>query len=174
MSHDTNRVKNKILNDEDRLSKEPDLSLKKSVRSNSLILNGLRSHFFKFSALTSLASIILLSGCSSAGPHLVNGEYYYGGDSECVSYRQTATQRSNGEISCYNSSGQYTGTRTALSLEEVQQYQQQQMSNVLHMNFSSDYSKEKLEETFAKCEKCDYETKVNLIGLFNRSVRSKC
>lgn len=128
MSHDTNRVKNKILNDEDRLSKEPDLSLKKSVRSNSLILNGLRSHFFKFSALTSLASIILLSGCSSAGPHLVNGEYYYGGDSECVSYRQTATQRSNGEISCYNSSGQYTGTRTALSLEEVQQYQQQQIS----------------------------------------------
>ena len=46
--------------------------------------------------------------------------------------------------------------------------------NVLLINFSFDYSKEKLEETFAKCEKCDYETKVNLIGLFNRSVRSKC
>lgn len=46
MSHDTNHVKNNILNDEDRLSKEPDLSLKQSVRSNSLILNGLRSHFF--------------------------------------------------------------------------------------------------------------------------------
>lgn len=128
MSHNTNCVKNKILNDEDRLSKEPDLSLKQSVRSNSLIINGLRSHSCKLSVLTSLASIILLSGCSSAGPHLINGEYYYGGDSECVSYRQTATQRSDGEISCYNSSGQYTGTRTALSLEEVQQYRQQQMS----------------------------------------------
>lgn len=77
---------------------------------------------------------VLLTGCASGpSPKFINGAYYLGGDSNCVRYRQTNTQREDQEISCYTSDGVYTGTRSAMT------YQQMQMWAIHQENQRRDY-----------------------------------
>jgi hypothetical protein len=73
--------------------------------------------------------LCLLSGCaSSPSPQLVNGAYFLAGDAECARYRQTHSQQEDGAISCYDSQGHFTGTRYAMTSQDMQLYLAQQES----------------------------------------------
>lgn len=76
--------------------------------------------------LISLLGILLsLSGCSTAGPQFVHGNYYWAGDSDC----RSANQRTDTSITCYNSDGEETGYRNAMTDQQLQMYRHnQQMS----------------------------------------------
>ena len=59
-----------------------------------------------------------LVGCS-ASPHALRGHYYMTGDSNCMS----SEARTDTSIYCYNSNGDITGIRYAMSNQELQMYQ---------------------------------------------------
>lgn len=71
-----------------------------------------------------IALALSLTGCVSMQPQpqLYNGKYYMAGDRDCVRARQTRSQFEDGEISCYNSSNQYTGTRYAMTSQDIQMW----------------------------------------------------
>ncbi|MGO4809172.1 hypothetical protein AB4156_06130 [Cupriavidus sp. 2MCAB6] len=67
-----------------------------------------------------------VAGCASpAAPNFVNGRYYMAGDSTCERYRVLSPSR----IMCFNSDGQATGYRDAMTDQQLQMYQfNQQMA----------------------------------------------
>ena len=61
-----------------------------------------------------------LSGCMSATPNYINGNYYLAGDSSCKAGRQISKTR----IMCVNKKGQDTGYRDAMTDQQLYMYQQ--------------------------------------------------
>ncbi|PYE38829.1 hypothetical protein DFI02_1358 [Rhizobium sp. PP-F2F-G20b] len=73
-----------------------------------------------------LVMLGLVSGCTAtAAPNFVNGNYYMAGDANCARY--VTGQR--GQIACFNSKGQPTGSRFAMTNQQIQMYQFQVAQN---------------------------------------------
>ena len=70
--------------------------------------------------LTSFA--VILGGCSSAEPYLVNGKYYVMGDKNCARYKLIY----DGRIMCYNKNDEQIGYRDAMTDQELQMYMYEQ------------------------------------------------
>lgn len=72
---------------------------------------------------------IILGGCSSAAPNLVNGKYYMMGDKNCARYNPI----SDGRIMCYTKNGEQVGYRDAMTDQELQMYMynQQQINQAV-------------------------------------------
>lgn len=68
----------------------------------------------------------LLAGCATDGPYpaYVAGNYYMGGDADCVRYDVVGGKR----IRCVNAKGQMTGYRDAMTPQQMQMYQMAQQS----------------------------------------------
>ncbi len=58
-----------------------------------------------------LTVVLLLAGCMSAAPNYINGRYYMAGDSAC----ERGSVNQYGNLNCYNSKGEYTGSRRPIS-----------------------------------------------------------
>lgn len=76
------------------------------------------------------ATFALLVGCAnSAAPNFINGQYYMAGDSACSRYQTLPESR----IMCIDSSGNYSGYREALTSQQLQMYQYQQVNQQAQM-----------------------------------------
>jgi hypothetical protein len=76
--------------------------------------------------IAALVVSLSLSGCVStpeATPNFINGNYYMGGDPSCARYRTMSDSR----IMCLASDGKETGYRDAMTPQQIQMYQHQQM-----------------------------------------------
>lgn len=83
---------------------------------------------------TFICLAILLGGCVSATPNLINGKYYMSGDKDCRTYRQV----SENQVMCGDKNGKQTGYRNAMTDQELQmhmhnQQMQQQRSQQIQM-----------------------------------------
>ncbi|MCP3017577.1 hypothetical protein [Cupriavidus basilensis] len=80
--------------------------------------------------IATLFLAVTVAGCaSSAAPNFVNGRYYMAGDSACERYRVLSPSR----IMCFNSDGQATGYRDAMTDQQLQMYQFNQQMTVQQM-----------------------------------------
>ena len=71
-----------------------------------------------------LVFMVVLTGCASvASPSLIDNNYYMMGDSNCVRARFISATR----IMCINNDGAETGYRDAMSTQDMQMYQTQQI-----------------------------------------------
>ena len=91
----------------------------------------------KFTIRILLFSLLLsLSGCYTAKPQFLRGDYYMTGDSNC----RSSTQRTSTTINCYDSDGELLGFRTAMTDQELdmyrhnQQMKQQQSNQIYNTN----------------------------------------
>lgn len=73
-----------------------------------------------------LSLALLISGCMSAQPQKLGQYYFMGGDSECVRYRTTSNPQI---VKCFDSKGNYTGNRSAMTSQDIQMYQYKQARN---------------------------------------------
>ena len=64
----------------------------------------------------------LIAGCSTPGPQLLRGSYYWTGDSSC----ESSSYRTDTSINCYNSDEEATGYRNAMTNQEMQAYKYEQ------------------------------------------------
>jgi hypothetical protein len=64
----------------------------------------------------------LIAGCSTPGPQLLRGSYYWTGDGSC----ESSSYRTDTSINCYNSDEEATGYRNAMTNQEMQAYKYQQ------------------------------------------------
>ena len=64
----------------------------------------------------------LIAGCSTPGPQLLRGFYYWTGDSSC----ESSSYRTDTSINCYNSDEEATGYRNAMTNQEMQAYRYEQ------------------------------------------------
>ena len=64
----------------------------------------------------------LIAGCSTPGPQLLRGSYYWTGDSSC----ESSSYRTDTSINCYNSGEEATGYRNAMTNQEMQAYKYEQ------------------------------------------------
>ena len=81
-------------------------------------------------AILAISLTIFLAGCSTYGMRqATDGNHYMVGDSNCVLDKSYAV---DGELFCHDSNGNFTGTRSALShqdvMVELQKEQMQQQS----------------------------------------------
>ena len=73
---------------------------------------------------------ILLAGCTTyAAPNFINGQYYMAGDSSGERYQVISASR----IMCMDSSGNQSGYREAMTSQQLQMYQYQQVNQQLQM-----------------------------------------
>lgn len=79
-------------------------------------------HTSKFHIIALVFVVFLLEGCASARPYKYNGNYYMVGDSNCSKFNQ----RSSNAINCFNSDGEATGYRTAMTNQDMQMYNARQ------------------------------------------------
>ncbi len=74
------------------------------------------------SVLPLLCVIILMQGCASASPYRYNGKYYMVGDSSCDRF----SRRTSNTINCFDSDGNPTGYREAMTDQDIQMYNARQ------------------------------------------------
>jgi hypothetical protein len=72
--------------------------------------------------LTAVWLAIFLGGCATGSLKLIEGKYYWGGDSNCVRYRILSESR----IMCENKDGIETGYRDAYTDQQLQMYMHEQ------------------------------------------------
>ena len=78
-----------------------------------------------------LSLISLLTGCAHyATPQYVNGNYYLMGDDNCRRYRMAG----DNSIECYTADDDYTGTRTAMTEDDIRRWQYQQQVQMAQIN----------------------------------------
>ena len=84
---------------------------------------------------------MILSACTTGAPipNFYNGHYYMSGDANCVRGTNVTPTR----INCYNSKGEATGYRDAMTPQQIQMYQfqaMQQQMKAQQMQQSIDYN----------------------------------
>jgi len=62
--------------------------------------------------------LISLTGCYSASPQFLRGNYYMTGDSNC----RLSRERTDTSINCYNSDDELMGYRNAMTDQQLQMY----------------------------------------------------
>ena len=80
-------------------------------------------HFFKIISLCLAAATV--AGCASeptAIPNFYNGRYFMAGDNNCARMKMA----NQNQIHCFNTEGQHTGLRNAMTTQQLQMYQHQQ------------------------------------------------
>ncbi|MDD7970777.1 hypothetical protein [Roseinatronobacter alkalisoli] len=68
-----------------------------------------------------ILAAMALAGCAggmAAAPNFLNGNYYMAGDETCVQIQQIAPDR----VMCHDKTGQATGYRQAMSMQQMQMY----------------------------------------------------
>ena len=74
---------------------------------------------------------LIIIGCAPvAEPHLINGQYFMGGDENCIKFLPVSPTR----IMCRNSKDENTGYRDAMSPAELQMYQYQKIQAQIQAN----------------------------------------
>ena len=91
--------------------------------------------------------MVFLHGCASASPYNYNGMYYMVGDSSCSQFRS----RTSNTINCFDSDGNATGYRVAMTDQDIQMYnakQAQQDRDLKELRRQNDRQADKNHATF--------------------------
>ena len=73
-----------------------------------------------FVGLALVGALALLTGCATpASPQNIGGQYYLTGDANCKHVKAVT----NNTIICFNSNHKWTGTRYAMTPQDIQMYQ---------------------------------------------------